>query len=54
MEGTEKPHMDKYKENTNDRNNSSAMLISPPVWDLENFKCLIFVAQSVHVVPTGL
>jgi hypothetical protein len=49
MEDIEKPHMDKYKEITNDYNyDASCMLTSLPVWDLENFECLIFVAQSVH------
>jgi hypothetical protein len=40
--------MDKYKEITNDWDyDASCMLTSLPVWDLENFKRLIFVAQSV-------
>jgi hypothetical protein len=48
MEGREKPHMDKYKEITNDWNyDASYMLASLLVWDLENLKRLIFVAQSV-------
>jgi hypothetical protein len=48
MEGIEKPRMDKYKEITNDWNyEASCMLTSLLVWDLENFKCLIFVAQIV-------
>jgi hypothetical protein len=48
MEGRAKPHVDKYKENTNDWNyDASCSLTSLPVWDLENFKRLIFVAQSV-------
>jgi hypothetical protein len=42
--------MDKYKEITNDWNyDVSCMLTSLLVWDLKNFKCLIFFAQSVHV-----
>jgi hypothetical protein len=50
MEGIEKPHMDKYKEITNDWNHdASCTLTSLPVWDLENFKRLIFVVQSVHI-----
>jgi hypothetical protein len=51
MEGTEKPHMDKHKEITSDWNyDASCTLTSLLVWDLENFKCLIFVAQSVLTV----
>jgi hypothetical protein len=42
--------MDKYKEIMNDWNyNASYTLASLPVSDLENFKCLIFIAQSVQV-----
>jgi hypothetical protein len=49
MEGTEKPLMYKYKEITNGWNyDASCTLTSLPVWDLENFKCLVFVVQSVH------
>jgi hypothetical protein len=49
MEDREKLDMDKYKEITNDWNyDASCTLTSLPVWDLENFKHLIFVAQSVH------
>jgi hypothetical protein len=49
-EGTEKPHMDKYKEITNDWNYvASCMLTSLPVSDLENLKCLIFVAECALV-----
>jgi hypothetical protein len=49
MEGIEKPHMVKYKAITNDWNNDdSCMLTSLPVWDLENFKRLVFVVQSVQ------
>jgi hypothetical protein len=49
MEGGEKPHTFKYKEIKNDWNyDASCTLISLPVRDLENFKCLIFVAESVH------
>jgi hypothetical protein len=48
MEGREKPHTDKYKIITNDRNyDASCKLTSILVWNTENFKCLIFVAQSV-------
>jgi hypothetical protein len=50
MEYIEKPHTDEYKEITNDWNyDDSCALSSLPVWDLENFKHLIFVLQSVHV-----
>jgi hypothetical protein len=49
MEGTEKPHMDKYKEITNDWNyDSSCTLTSLPVWELENLKCLIFIVWILH------
>jgi hypothetical protein len=48
MEGTEKPHMEKYKEIANYQNyNASYTLTSRPVLDFENVKHLIFVAQSV-------
>jgi hypothetical protein len=48
MEGIEKPHMDKYKESTNNWNyDVSCTLTSLPVWDLKNFKRLIFIVQSV-------
>jgi hypothetical protein len=53
MEGRGKPHTDKYKVITNDGNyDASCMLTSLPVWDLENFRHLVFVVQSVHVVGT--
>jgi hypothetical protein len=46
MEGREKPHTDKYKEVMNDWNyDASCTLTSLPVWGLENFKRLIFVAE---------
>jgi hypothetical protein len=49
MEGIEKPHTDKYKEITNNWNyDASCTVTSLPVWDSENFKRLIFVAQSVQ------
>jgi hypothetical protein len=49
MEGREKPQVDKFKEIMKDWNyDASCELTSLPVWDLENFKRLIFVAQSVH------
>jgi hypothetical protein len=49
MEGTEKPHMDEYKEDTNDWNyDANCTLTSLPVSDLETFQGLIFVAQSVQ------
>jgi hypothetical protein len=48
MEGIEKPHMDKHREITNDWNyDASCTLTSLLVWDLENFKRLVFVLQSV-------
>jgi hypothetical protein len=60
MEGKEKPLKDKYKEITNDWNyDASCMLASLLVWDLENFKCLVFVVESVsrnvnsQSVPVG-
>jgi hypothetical protein len=49
MEGIEKPHVDKYKEITNNWNyDASCTLISLPVLDLENIKRLFFVVQSVQ------
>jgi hypothetical protein len=49
MEGIEKPHTNKFKEITNNWNyDASCTLTSLPVWDLENFKRLIFVVQSVQ------
>jgi hypothetical protein len=49
MEGLEKPHMDKYKEITNDWIfDASCMLTSLSVWDLENLKCFVFVVQCVQ------
>jgi hypothetical protein len=43
--------MVKYKAITNDRNyDASCTLTSLPVWDLENFKRLVFVVQNVHVL----
>jgi hypothetical protein len=49
MEGIEKPHTDKYKEIAINWNyDASCTLTSLPVWDLENFKRLIFVVQSVQ------
>jgi hypothetical protein len=51
MEGREKPDMDKYKEFVNDWNyDVSCMLTSFLVLDFENFKHLIFVGQSVHLI----
>jgi hypothetical protein len=48
MDGIQKPHTDKYKEIANNWNDdASCALTSLPVWDLENFKRLIFVVQSV-------
>jgi hypothetical protein len=50
MEGIDKPHTSKCKEITNDSNyDASCTLTSLPVWDLENFKSLIFVVQSVQL-----
>jgi hypothetical protein len=49
MEGIEKPHTDKYKEITNNYNyDASCTVASIPIWDLENFKHLIFVVLSVQ------
>jgi hypothetical protein len=49
MEGIDKPHTGKYKEITNDWNyNASCTHTSLLVWNLENFKRLIFVVQSVQ------
>jgi hypothetical protein len=50
MEGIEKPHTDKFKDITNNWNyDASCTLTSLPVWDLENFKRLIF-AVRVYIV----
>jgi hypothetical protein len=55
MKGIEKPHVDKYKEITNNWNyDVSCTLTSLPVWDLEHFKLLIFVVQTVHAVINRL
>jgi hypothetical protein len=49
MEGIEKPHTDKNKEITNNWNyDASCTVTSLPVWNLQNFKRLIFVVQSVQ------
>jgi hypothetical protein len=53
MEGRERPHTDERtnKGITNDWNcDASCTLTSLPVWGLENFKRLIFVAQTVPVL----
>jgi hypothetical protein len=50
MESREKPHAVKYKANTNAWNyDASCTPTSLPVWDLENFKRLVFVVQSVKL-----
>jgi hypothetical protein len=50
MEGIDKPHTGKYKEIMNYSNyDASCTLTSLPVWDLENFKRLIFIVQTVQV-----
>jgi hypothetical protein len=55
MEGIEKPHMDKYKEITNSWNYDASRTVALlSVWDLENFKRLIFVVQSVPTVSFRL
>jgi hypothetical protein len=52
MEGIQKSYMDKYKEIMSDCNyEASRTLTSVLVWDLENFKHLILVAQSVPPPP---
>jgi hypothetical protein len=49
MDDREKSHTDKYKEIANDWNcDASCTLTSLPLSDLENFKLLSFVAQSIH------
>jgi hypothetical protein len=49
MEFREKPHTDKYKGKKNDSNYvANCTPTSPPLWDLEYFDSLIFVAQSVQ------
>jgi hypothetical protein len=53
MEGTEKPHTDKYKEITNNWNyDANCTVTSLPVRELENFKRLIFVVQRVQSITT--
>jgi hypothetical protein len=48
--GSEKPRTDKYKVIACDWNyDASFTLTSLPVWDFKNLKCLIFVAQNVHM-----
>jgi hypothetical protein len=55
MGGIEKPHTDKYKEIMKDWNyDASCMPTSLPVWDLENFKHLVFVVQSVQDIVSHL
>jgi hypothetical protein len=54
MGGREKPHTDKYKANTNDWNyDAFCTFTSLPVSDFENFKCLVFVVQSVQMQILG-
>jgi hypothetical protein len=54
MAGIEKPHTDKDKAITNNWNyDASCTLTSLPVWDLENFKRLIFVVQTVQFSPAS-
>jgi hypothetical protein len=49
MEGREKPHMDKYKEITNDWNyDASCTLTSLMILDLENCKRVVFDAESIQ------
>lgn len=49
MEARQKSHRDKYKEITNYWNyDVNCTLTSLPVWDFKNFKCLVFVTQSVR------
>jgi hypothetical protein len=49
MEVREKSHADKCKEITNDlKYDANCSLATLPVWDLENFNLIIFVAVSVH------
>jgi hypothetical protein len=49
MEGTEKPNTEKNEEITNDWNSDArCTLTSLQVWEAENYKRLMFVAQSVQ------
>jgi hypothetical protein len=49
MKGIDKPHTGKYKEITNDsKYDASCTLTSLPNWELDSFKRLIFVVQSVQ------
>jgi hypothetical protein len=48
MEGWEKPNTEKYTEIKNDWNyDSQCIVTSFMVWNLENFRFLSFVSQSV-------
>jgi hypothetical protein len=49
MESRGEPHTHKYRKSMNDWNyDTSCMLTSLTVWQLENFKLLISVAKSVY------
>lgn len=51
LNGKQRKDTGTYRGNVNDWNyDSSCMLTSLPVWDLENFRCLIFVAHSVPCI----
>jgi hypothetical protein len=46
-----KPYTNKYREVTNDwYGDSSCAVTSSAVWNLESFRCLIFIAQGVHCI----
>jgi hypothetical protein len=51
MDGREKSQIVKYKAITNDWDyEASCTFTSLPFWDLEHFKRLDFVVQSVHAL----
>jgi hypothetical protein len=55
MEGRQKPHMEKYKETTNDWNyDANCMLTSLLVSHLENFLCLILLHRVYQMTWTGI
>jgi len=55
MEGTEKPHMHKYKEITNARHwDTTYVITSLPFSHLDNIKCFISTMQSVQITSNPL
>jgi hypothetical protein len=49
MQARQKAHTDKYREIMNDWNSDiSCRVTSQLVWNLENFRHLVFVAHSIY------